>query len=296
VQTSIAVTNFSWPDVARIPDELTAVVEAADASVIDTVWLADHLMQAEPGTAPDDPMLEAYATLGYLAAQTRRVRLGTLVAAATMRPPAVLIKAVTTLDVLSRGRAWLGIGAGYHADEAAAFGVPLPATAARFEWLDDTLRLAQQMWSGDGTRFVGHRVVAEQPVSSPAPATRPHPPILIGGTGETRTLPLVARFGDACNLFDIPDGGATIRHKLSVLADHCARIGRRYEDVEKTVSTRLQPADTADAFAARARTLGGMGIDHVVVLTEGPWTRDRIDVLAEAAGTIASVPTRRLDR
>jgi F420-dependent oxidoreductase-like protein len=289
MRTSIAVTEFSWPGADQIPGRLAETVEAADRGGIDTVWVSDHLLQAVPGTAPDDAMLEACTTLGFLAARTRRVRLGTLVAAVTMRPPALLVKAVTTLDVLSGGRAWLGIGAGYLEHEAAAFGFPLPPAPERFDWLEDTLRLAHHMWAGGTGRFEGRRLTAEEPVSSPPPATRPHPPILIGGTGESRTLPLVARYGDACNLFDIPDGGATIRRKLAVLADHCAAAGRPYGEIEKTASTRLQADDSADAFAERARALADLGIDHVVVLTQGPWTPERIAVLADAAATLAAV-------
>jgi len=284
VQTSIAVTNFSWSDPARIPDELAAIVEAADDDGIDTVWVSDHLLQGEPGTEPHEAMLEAYTTLGYLAARTRRVRLGTLVAPATLRPPALLIKAVTTLDVLSRGRGWLGVGAGYHQQEADMFGLPLPPTAERFDWLEDTLRLAHQMWSRETSAFAGHRLSADRPVSSPEPASRPHPPILIGGAGEKRTLPLVARYADACNLFDIPDGGVTLRHKLAVLADHCHAVGRPFDDIVTTVSTRLQRDDTAGAFVERARALADIGIDHLVVLTQGPWTLDRLAVLADTVG------------
>jgi alkanesulfonate monooxygenase SsuD/methylene tetrahydromethanopterin reductase-like flavin-dependent oxidoreductase (luciferase family) len=291
VQTSIAVTNFSWPPNASIPVELIEVVQLADQRTVDSVFVSDHLVQAEPGTGSHEPMLEALTTLGFLAANTDRIRLGALVAAATMRPAAVLIKAVTTLDVLSAGRAWFGIGAGYHEQEAHDFGVPLPPTAERFQWLADTLELARHMWAGDTTSFAGRRLTAGQPIGQPEPVSRPHPPILIGGTGEAKTLRLVARYGDACNLFDIPDGGAQIRHKLSVLADHCATEGRPYDAITKTVSTRLSADETADAFVARARALGACGIDHLVVLTEGPWTTGRLAVLADAADTIADLPT-----
>jgi hypothetical protein len=143
--------------------------------------------------------------------------------------------------VLSHGRAWLGIGAGYQQDEAAAMGLPLPPAAERFERLEETLRIAQAMWAGDQQPIHGAHYQLTHPTCYPPPATRPHPPILIGGAGEKHTLRLVARYGDACNLFDIPDGGRTVRHKLDVLAGHCEQIGRPYADVEKTVSTRLDP-------------------------------------------------------
>jgi alkanesulfonate monooxygenase SsuD/methylene tetrahydromethanopterin reductase-like flavin-dependent oxidoreductase (luciferase family) len=267
------------------------VVECCDARGVDSVFVSDHLVQGvEPGTDPFDPMLEAFTTLGYLAAQTERVRLGVLVAAATMRPPALVVKAVTTLDVLSGGRAWFGIGAGYQQQEGDDFGVPLPPTVERFEWLTDVLELAHHMWAGDSTPYQGRRLHAARPISSPPPTSRPHPPILIGGTGEAKTLRLVARYGDACNLFDIPDGGVQIRHKLSVLAQHCEAEGRPFDAITKTVSTRLHAAETAEAFIARARALGDAGIDHLVVLTDGPWNTERIAVLAEAADAIADLP------
>jgi len=198
VRISVTVTGFSWPGgPAALAHHLSDVVRAADESGIDTVWVADHLLQADPGSNSDAEMLEAYTTLGFLAARSERVRLGTMVSAATYRPPALLVKAVTTLDVLSGGRAWLGVGAGYQQDEATAMGLPLPPVAERFDALEDLLRLARQMWAGDPAPFTGTRVRLERPVGSPLPVSRPHPPILVGGTGERRTLPLVARYADA---------------------------------------------------------------------------------------------------
>jgi F420-dependent oxidoreductase-like protein len=273
MRISLSITDFSWP--GRIDTELERIVRAADEGGLDTVWLSDHLLQAAPGSAPDSPMLEAYTALGYLAARTEHVRLGTMVTAATFRPPALLIKAVTTLDVLSDGRAWLGIGAGYHEEEAKALGLPLPPMPERFERLEETLRLARQMWAGDTSPFHGRHHRLERPLSNPVPVRRP--PILIGGMGERRTLPLVARYGDACNLFDIPDGGATVRHKLSVLARRCEEIGRPFGEISKTLSTRLGPDESLEALVERAR---GLGIDHLVFITSGPWTVEAVEALA----------------
>jgi len=290
MRISLNVTDFSWPGgPSRLAPELERIVHVADDGGLDTVWLSDHLIQAAPGSTPDSEMLEAYTALGYLAGRTRRVRLGTMVTAVTYRPPAVLIKAVTTLDVLSGGRAWLGIGAGYQEDEARALGLRLPPVGERFERLEETLRLALQMWSGDQSPFHGRHSTLERPVSSPPPVTRPHPPILIGGAGERKTLRLVARYGDACNLFDIPDGGATVRHKLDVLARHCEELGRPYEDIEKTLSTRLAPDEPAEAFAERCAHLAGLGIDHVVVITAGPWTEESVATLAAAVPALQHV-------
>jgi F420-dependent oxidoreductase-like protein len=290
MRLSLTITDYSWPDG---PDTIAAhlgeVVAAADEAGLDTVWIPDHLLQGAPGTSVTDAMLEAYTTLGYLAARSTRVRLGTAVTAVTFRPPSLLIKAVTTLDVLSGGRAWLGVGAGYHLDEARAMGLPLPETRMRFEHLEDTLRLALQMWSGDDSAFSGTHHRLERPVNSPNSLRRPHPPILIGGTGEQRTLRLVARYADACNLFDIPDGGATITRKLAVLAGHCAEIGRPSAEIEKTVSTRLGHGETSDEFVSRCTDLAALGIDHAVVLTDGPWTADTLATLAAARPALEPV-------
>jgi F420-dependent oxidoreductase-like protein len=284
MRISLSITNYSWQGgPARLAAELARVVRAAEAGGLDTVWVPDHLLQAAPGCAPDAEMLEAYTTLGFLAGQSARIRLGAMVTAATYRSPGLLIKAVTTLDVLTGGRAWLGIGAGYHEGEALALGLSLPAAAERYERLEETLRLALQMWAGDVSAFAGSHYRLERPLNSPQSLTRPHPPILIGGMGERKTLRLVARYADACNLFDIPDGGATIRHKLAVLAEHCEAAGRPYGEIEKTVSTRLGPSETAAAFAERCAGLAELGIEHAVVIASEPWSEERIAVLAEAS-------------
>ena len=284
MRISLSITNYSWQGgPARLGAELARVVRAAEAGGLDTVWVPDHLLQAAPGCAPDAEMLEAYTTLGFLAGQSARIRLGAMVTAATYRSPGLLIKAVTTLDVLTGGRAWLGIGAGYHEEEALALGLSLPPTAERYERLEETLRLALQMWAGDVSAFAGSHYRLERPLNSPQSLTRPHPPILIGGMGERKTLRLVARYADACNLFDIPDGGATIRHKLAVLAEHCKVAGRPYGEIEKTVSTRLEPGETAAAFAERCAGLAELGIEQAVVITSEPWSEEQIAVLAAAA-------------
>jgi alkanesulfonate monooxygenase SsuD/methylene tetrahydromethanopterin reductase-like flavin-dependent oxidoreductase (luciferase family) len=162
-------------------------------------------------------------------------------------------------------------------------GLPLPPVLERFDRLEDTLQLAHRMWAGDDTAFTGRHHRLTRPINSPAPLSTPHPPILIGGTGEQRTLRLVAQYADACNLFDIPDGGQTIRRKLEVLARHCAAVDRPVEEIEKTVSTRLGPRETPEEFAGRCATLAEYGIDHVVTLTTGPWTDDAVARLVLAA-------------
>jgi F420-dependent oxidoreductase-like protein len=289
MRVSASVTNYSWPEgAAHLGSALARVARAADEAGLDTLWVADHLLQADPTSTPEAEMLEAYTTLGFLAAHTTRVRLGTMVSAVTFRPPSVLIKAVTTLDVLSGGRAWLGVGAGYQEDEAQAMDLPLPPVAERFERLEETVRLALQMWAGDSSPFTGRHYHLRRPLNQPSSLRTPHPPLLIGGMGERKTLRLVARHADACNLFDIPDGGETIRRKLEVLARHCDAVGRPYDEIEKTVSTRLNPGESADAFAARCAALAALGIEHAVVITTGPWTEDAIERLGAAQRQLRS--------
>ena len=278
MKVSITVTDYGWPDLSV---HLGRIAQAADESGVDTLWVADHLLQADPHRAIDGEMLEACTVLGFLAARTRRIRLGAMVTGATFRPPAVTVKAVTTLDVLSGGRAWFGIGAGHHEGEARAMGLPFPPTAERFERMEEIVRLALHMWSGERGPLEGRHYHLENPVSSPQPVRRP--PILIGGAGERKTLRMVARYADACNIFDIPDGGRTIKHKLDVLARHCAEIGRPYDEIAKTVSTRLFPGETAEAFAERCAGLGDLGLDHVVVLSPEPWTEEGVATVAAAA-------------
>src|SRR3954454_10331422 len=228
VRVSLSITEYPRED---IRGHLARIVRAADEGGLDTVWVTDHLFQAAPGTSRDDPMLEAYTTLGYLAGCSQRVRLGAMVSPATYRAPALLLKAVESLNELSGGRAWLGVGAGDHEEEGQRVGLDPPPMPERFE------RLAQLL-----ERAEIH-------------------PILIGGSGERRTLRLVARYADACNVFDIPDGGTTVRHKLEVLQRHCDEVGRPFGDILKTISTRLSPGQSPDDFARELERIGSLGIE-----------------------------------
>jgi alkanesulfonate monooxygenase SsuD/methylene tetrahydromethanopterin reductase-like flavin-dependent oxidoreductase (luciferase family) len=289
MKISIGLTNYSWPDgPVDLTDHLLDLARRVDEGGIDTLWVADHLLQMDPTATIEEPMLEAYTTLGFLAAATSNVNLGTMVTWASIRPPALVVKIVTTLDVLSGGRAWLGIGAGYRGDEAAMTGLPFPDTAERFVLMEELLQLAAHMWDGDRRPFDGPRHRLEQPISSPEPVSRPR--VLIGGMGEQRTLPLVARYGDACNLFDIPDGGTTLQRKLDVLARACDDVGRDFQDIEITLSSRLGQDETAAAFTDRCAQLTQRGIDHIVLVTSGPWRQDELDVIFDAVD-----PVRTLD-
>ncbi|MDN5851677.1 MAG: TIGR03560 family F420-dependent LLM class oxidoreductase [Actinomycetia bacterium] len=292
MRVSISLTNYSWPGEPGNPHthgrRLAEIAAAADEAGIDTVWVPDHLLQADPTVGADEhDMLEAYTTLGYLAAVTDRVRLGTAVTAVTFREPALLIKAVDTVNALSGGRAWLGIGAGYHTAEAAAMGLALPAVAERFERLEETVQIAARMWAGDASPFEGTHYRLTRPVAQPAPLRRP--PIMIGGTGERRTLRLVARYADACNVFDIADGGTTVRHNLDVLARHCADVGRPYDDIERTMATRLSDGETVHDLVPRARDAAALGIEHLVYITSAPWTPARLAPLAAAVPAITEI-------
>ena len=287
MRVSINATNFSYDRRESIGRELARMVRSADDSGIDTVWVSDHLIQADPTANVEEPMLEAYTTLGYLAAVSTRVRLGTMVSAATFRPTTLLIKAVTSLDVLSGGRAWLGIGAGHEEREARWMGLPFPSMHERFDLLEETLQLAVRLWADDTSPFQGKDRLFEKPLGRPLPVSQPRPPILIGGMGPRRTLPLVARYADACNLFDIPDGGTIVSRTLHTLAELCAAIGRPFEQVEKTISVRLEPDSTPEQFADHCASLRDLGLEHAVVITPGPWTEGRINTLAEAISILA---------
>lgn len=279
--------SISLSDFTDIRTRLDSLVTAADDADVDTIWLPDHLIQADPRSKPEAEMLETYTTLGYLAARTSRVRLGAMVTPVSYRFPAAVVKAVTTLDVLSGGRAWFGIGAGYSEDEARGMGLPFPPVAERFERLEEALRIAFQMWSGDDSLFEGKHYRLERPLNNPPSLRRPHPPVLIGGTGEKKTLRLVAQYGDACNLYDPPDEGAMIRHKLAVLAGHCETAGRRFEDIDVTVSTRFIEGESPAEFADRAATLRSYGATHLVLFHS--WTVESLEALGKLIPAAAEV-------
>ena len=284
VKVSISVTDHAWPDGV---DGLRRIAGIADKGGLDTIWVPDHLYQADPTSHPQAELFEGVTMLGFLAAITSRARLGMLVSPVSFRPPAVQVKAIATLDALTRGRAWFGVGIGWAGDEARAMGIPLGPTKERFEQLEELLEIADRMFAGDSSPYQGKHFQLEGPICSPRPERRP--PVLIGGTGEQKTLRLVARHADACNLFDIPDGGETIRHKLDVLRQHCDELGRPYDEIEKTLSTRLTPDDTVATFVERCQQQAMLGIDHVVVIRTGPWTPETVEILTAAVPEVAAL-------
>jgi F420-dependent oxidoreductase-like protein len=252
VRLGLHLPDFTWPGgPPRLGTQLADVAQAAEAAGFDRLSVMDHVWQIRGVGPPEHEMLEAYTTLGFLAGQTSRISLLTLVTGVVYRPPGLLAKMVTTLDVLSGGRAWLGVGAAWNAEEAQGLGLPFPPTAQRFERLEETLRICLQMWSDDDSAFAGEHYQLGRTLNSPQSLARPHPRILIGGSGERKTLRLVARYADACNLFPGPD----LPHKLDVLRAHCDREGRDFDSIEKTV---LYNFDVGERGQVVDRTIGDL--------------------------------------
>jgi F420-dependent oxidoreductase-like protein len=246
MKLALHLMNMTWPGgPGQVGPILARTAQRVEDAGFDALSVMDHFFQIPVVGAAEEPLTEAYTTLGFLAGVTRRLRLGTLVTGVTYRHPGVLVKAVTSLDVLSSGRAFFGIGAAWFEREHLGLGVPYPPLAERFRRLEETLQIAKLMWSGEVCRFEGRYYQLAETLCSPMPVQRPHPPIVIGGGGETKTLRLVARYADACNLFAY-EGHDVLRRKLDVLRQHCADEGRDYESIQKTATTRFtlrrQPA------------------------------------------------------
>jgi F420-dependent oxidoreductase-like protein len=291
MKLGISLTNFAHP---VPPENLGPIIgdlaQQADESGFDSLWVMDHFFQISlSGLPQESPMFEAYATLGFLAGITKRIRLGTLVTSVAYRHPGVLLKSLTALDVFSGGRMYFGVGVGAAIDpaklegifETDGLGIPFPSLGQRFEMLEELLQIAHQMWDGDETPFHGKHYDLARPLNSPNSVQRPRPPILIAGSGERKTLRLVAQYGDACSLFDLPGEGYAddVRHKLEVLRTHCTEVGRDFDDIEKTIATRLDPS--AENFVEHMGELADLGIEHVLLGVQGPWDEKRMAQLAE---------------
>jgi len=238
----------------------------------------DHLFQIRSFGPPQREMLEAYTALAFIAASTSRARLMAMVTAVTFRHPGVLAKTVTTLDVLSGGRAWLGIGAAWNDQEHLGLGIPFPPLGERFERLEETVRICLQMWEGDERPFEGRHHRLERPLNSPQSLSRPHPPLLIGGGGERKTLRLVARYADACNLFP----GPQVAHKLDVLKRHCEAEGRDYAAIEKTCLFTFDVGEKGAGVGkliGRLRWLASMGIETVMGSVPGVERLEPLEII-----------------
>jgi F420-dependent oxidoreductase-like protein len=269
VKIGLQIPDFTWPGgPGRLGADLATVARTADEAGFDFVAVMDHFFQIGAVGPPDHEMLEAYTTLGYLAACTSRAKLITLVTGAVYRHPGILAKIVTTLDVLSSGRAWLGIGAAWNEEESRGLGIPFPAVAERFERLEETLQICLQMWRGDESPFRGTHYQLERPLNRPQALTSPHPPIMIGGSGERKTLRLVARYAQACNLFPGPE----LSRKLDVLRGHCEREGRDYDEIQKTCYFIFDVGDSGEKASEIVDQLGrlaGMGFELAIGAVAG---------------------------
>lgn len=269
MRLGIHVANFTLPGGPEaLGPTLAATARAADEGGVTTLTLMDHWFQMEAFATSQDPMLEGYTSLGFVAAQTQRVQLGLLVTGVTYRYPGLLAKTVTTLDVLSGGRSLLGIGAAWYEREHLGLGVPFPSVAERFERLEEALQVCKQMWSSDEGPYDGRHYQLAETICSPPPIQPGGPRILIGGSGERKTLRLVAQYADACNLF-APDP-ETVAHKLDVLARHCADVGRDPATVEKTIIGQWDPFDSG--FLPAMQAYAALGVEQVALtpMTEDP--------------------------
>jgi F420-dependent oxidoreductase-like protein len=281
VKLGIHLPDLTYPGgPPALGDDLARVATAAEAAGVDRVSLMDHVWQIGVVGPPERDMLEAYTALGFLAAHTSRVRLLTLVTGVTYRDPGLLAKMVTTLDVLSKGRAMLGIGAAWNEEESRGLGLSFPPTAERFERLEETLQICLQMWADDESPYEGAHYRLGRTLNSPQSLQRPHPPILVGGGGERKTLRLVAQYADACNLFATPE----LPRKLDVLREHSERLGRPYDEIEKTVLVSLDPGpsgERVDDLLTDLRKLADLGVD--VAHGRLPEVHDttRLEVLGE---------------
>jgi F420-dependent oxidoreductase-like protein len=265
MRIGLQIPSFTWSgSPGSIRGKLADVARAAEEAGFHSVWVMDHFFQIPLVGPAEQEMLEGYSALSYLAAVTERVKLGTLVTGVTYRHPGVLAKTVTTLDVLSGGRAYLGIGAAWFDREHHGLGVPFPPLAERFERLEETLRIVKQFWSDEAGPFEGGHYRLAETLNSPPALSRPHPPILIGGMGERKTLRLVARHADACNLFAFA-GVEALAGKLDVLRRHCEAEGRPYEEIEKTtLGTANLAKQTSAEIVEQCRALAGIGIQHAI--------------------------------
>ena len=288
MKIGLQVNNFTWNGGdAAIGETFAQIGRRAEEAGFDSIWVMDHFFQIQ-GIGPAEwPMLEGYTALGFIAGQTSRIKLGTMVTGVTYRHPGILVKTVTTLDVLSGGRAYFGIGAAWFEREHLGLGVPFPPLKERFERLEETLQIAHQMWSGEVAPYNGKHYRLQETLNVPQVISKPHPPILIGGTGEQKTLRFVAKYGDACNLF-ARLGDDALRHKLDVLRGHCEREGRPYQEIEKTSLDRLRvnrdgsggassPQQALDRFG----NLAELGFDHALFSLENVSEPDAFDAFRD---------------
>jgi F420-dependent oxidoreductase-like protein len=263
-----------------IRSALKDIAQFSDENGFYSLSPMDHFFQIGHNGPPEDPMLEAYTTLGYLAAVTEKIKLLTVVTGVVYRHPGILAKTISALDVLSGGRTYLGIGAAWNEREALGLGVPFPALTERFERLEETLQIILQMWSGEVKPYSGKHYQLAEAMNNPQPITRPHPPILIGGSGEKKTLRMVAQYADACNLF--MGDTAAMQHKLDVLKQHCETLGRDFSEIELTATGWVDPAkQTPSEMIAICREAAQLGISHVIMIVPDVYAMKPLEILAK---------------
>jgi F420-dependent oxidoreductase-like protein len=281
MKIGLQVPDFSWPGgPEKLGPSLSEIARAADEAGFEWVGVMDHFFQIRSIGRAEKEMLEAYTTLGFLAALTSRAKLITIVTGVHHRQAGLLAKTVTTLDVLSGGRAWLGIGAGWNEQESRGLGIPFPPLKERFEELEETLQVCLQMWSESEAPFKGKHFQLERTLNSPQSISRPHPPIMIGGSGELKTLRLVARYADACNLWPTPE----VPHKLEVLRRHCEAEGRDYDSILKTAMFSFDVGERGENVGkvlGQLRWLSGMGIEAVLGSVKDVWKIEPLRIMAE---------------
>jgi len=281
MRIGLQVSDFTWPGSPEsIGPTFARIARDADQAGMASLWVMDHFFQISMVGPPEHEMLEGYSALAFAAGVTERITLGTLVTGVTYRHPGLLVKTVTTLDVLSGGRAWLGIGAAWNEEEHRGLGVPYPPVAERFERLEETLQIARQMWDGDESPYAGAHYSLDRPLNSPPALSRPHPRILIGGGGEKKTLRLVAQYADACNIFDM--GPDAVKAKYDVIAAHCETVGRDPAEIERTVLSQVDlAAESVDQVVVRLGSLAAIGTDHVILGVARVHERGALDPVPE---------------
>jgi F420-dependent oxidoreductase-like protein len=266
VKIGLQISSFTWPGGdAAIGPSLGRIAETADAVGFDSLWVMDHFYQIRGVGKPEEPMLEGFSALAFMAAHSKKSTLGLMVGGVHYRQAGLWAKAATTLDVLSGGRAYFGIGAAWNEEESQGLGFPMPPLGVRFEMLEETLQFVLAMWQGErgsGKAFDGEHYQAGRLLNSPQVLSKPHPRIIIGGGGEQKTLRLVAKYADACNVFGGPD---QLAHKYAVLRERCEEVGRPFEEIERTNLARVDlstesPAQIIDGFGALAE----VGVQHVI--------------------------------
>jgi F420-dependent oxidoreductase-like protein len=282
MKIGLQIPSFTWPGGdGAIGPTLARTTEAADEAGFDSLWVMDHFFQIRGVGRPDEPMLEGWSALAFMAAHSKKAALGLMVGGVHYREAGLWAKAATTLDVLSGGRSYLGIGAAWNEEESHGLGFPMPPLGVRFEMLEETLQIVHAMWQGEhgsGGEFEGRHYQAERLLNSPQVLQKPHPKIIIGGGGEQKTLRLVAKYADACNIFGGPD---QLTHKFSVLRERCAEVGRPFDDIERTnlasVDLRREtPAQVVERFGI----LADVGVQHVIFNLADAWDVRNIESMA----------------